>query len=132
MRSRGTIRTFALTLVGLGGVPLAAATCSLGEGTTPTCDANLPPTDPNACHQVAPCDDGQGWPKQEDPCCAAYATRVYERCSANVSEDFRNECGTASTDGCCQAAQNDFDLCMAGLLGGGSGGSTGTGGAGGI
>jgi hypothetical protein len=134
MKPRVTTSTIVISLIGLGAVALVAANCSLGEGATPDCNPDADPNDINAdpppCHQVADCDDGQGWPRPEDRCCAPYATNVYERCSAIFTEDFRTNCGAGSTDGCCQAAQNDFDLCMAGLLADGTGGNTGTGGTG--
>jgi hypothetical protein len=88
-------------------------------------------TDPNACHQVSSCDDGDGWPRQVPECCIPYTTREYERCAAIFTENYQENCPSGSSDSCCVQAASTYDSCMQGLLGGGTGGNTGTGGTGG-
>lgn len=120
-----------------GAVPMGVVACSLGEGVTPTCNPDLPPDDPNACFQVAACDNGNGGVKAEEGCCVEAGNQQYGVCNmADIAGDFRDLCvpgGNPPPSGCCTSAQTTFDQCMAGILSGSTGtaGAGGTGGAGG-
>jgi hypothetical protein len=113
--------------------------CSLGEGVTPDCDPDAPPDQPTACFQVARCDTGMGGVKAEEDCCVEAGNSTYAFCDgADIEGDFRQLCVGADASGCCNTAQQQFDLCMAGMLNtttssstGGGGGAGGAGGAGG-
>ena len=116
--------------------PFAYAACSLGDGVTSTCDPNATPDQSNACFQVAGCDNGNGGVKAEEGCCVKAGNHEYGFCEGkDIEGDYRDICvpgGATPPSGCCNPAQNIFDLCMAGVLSGGAGvgGGGGTGGAG--
>ena len=135
MKPRATLWTIAKIMSPAAALPAVAATCSLGKGETPTCDPTLPPTEPNACHQVSLCDRGDGFPKAEHGCCMLYANFQYSHCSGIPTDDFNQTCAATPTDGCCVAeGTNQYQACMEGRLGdpdGGTGGNAGTGGSGG-
>jgi hypothetical protein len=117
--------------------------CSLGDPVAPTCQVDAAPNEPNACHEVASCDDGMGVTVTEERCCVPMGNVAFANCCAFVPaemctavEDFRVACSGNAGGTCCSQAQQAMDNCMDGVVGGttvttgGSGGST-TGGTGG-
>jgi hypothetical protein len=68
--------SLAASLAALG---VMATSCSVGEATSPACNPAAAPGAPDYCYQLAPCDDGTGYPKQEVGCCSEYAASIYER-----------------------------------------------------
>lgn len=116
--------------------PIAYAACSLGDGVTRTCDPDATPDQSDACFQVAACDTGNGGVKAEEGCCVQAGNHEYGFCEGkDIEGDYRDICvpgGATPPSGCCNPAQNIFDLCMAGALSGaGGGGGAGVGGTGG-
>ncbi len=113
----------AASLFALSPLLLLLAACSLGEGVTADCILTDDPDSPEACRQVAQCDDFDGFVKPEQGCCEEAAELQFGLCAkTTVVAGSYADCQADTSGACCNALQQEFNSCMARQPG--SGGSS--------